>query len=46
MGSLFEARDAFQKALYYHPHFLPARKKLEEVSKVFKDHDKITIKLK
>ncbi len=46
MGSLFEARDAFEKSLYYNPNFSPARKKLKEVKKVLKDHDSVLIKLR
>lgn len=44
MGSLFEARDAFRKALYYNPNFDPARKKLNEVQQVLRKHDRIMIK--
>jgi tetratricopeptide (TPR) repeat protein len=44
MGSLFEARSAFQKALYYNPEFPPASKKLKEVNAVIKKHDKVLIK--
>ncbi len=46
MGSLFEARDAFEKSLYYNPNFSPAREKLKEVKKVLKDHDSVLIKLR
>ncbi|MGD2126669.1 MAG: tetratricopeptide repeat protein, partial [Desulfobacteraceae bacterium] len=45
-GSLFEARAAFEKALYYNPTFERARKKLEQVNKVIRDHDKVLIKLR
>jgi O-antigen ligase len=46
MGSLFEARDAFEKALFYYPEFAEARQKLEEVKKVIKDHDQVLIKFR
>ena len=46
MGSLFAARDAFQKAIYYNPNFLPARKELKRVENVLKKHDKVLIKLR
>jgi len=46
MGSVYEARDAFEKALYYYPEFPEAIRKLEEVRKVIKDHDEIMIKFR
>jgi O-antigen ligase len=46
IGSLFEARDAFDKALYYYPDFGEAKLKLEEVRKVIKDHDQVLIKFR
>jgi len=46
MGSLFEARAAFEKSLYYNPTFDLARQKLGEVNKILKDHDKVLIKFK
>ena len=45
-GSIFEARDEFNKALYYYPYYEPARKKLEEVEKIIKENDRLTIKLR
>ena len=45
-GSLFEARAAFEKALYYNPEFDVARQKLEEVNQVIKDHDRVMIKFR
>lgn len=45
-GSLFEAKAAFEKSLYYNPTFQEARQKLDEVKKVIKDHDKVMIKLR
>lgn len=45
-GSLPEARAAFKKALYYNPTFSPAREKLEEVDKITRDHDGVTIKFR
>ncbi|MBU2499466.1 MAG: O-antigen ligase family protein, partial [Proteobacteria bacterium] len=45
-GSLFEAKAAFEKALYYYPAFEAATAKLEEVNKILKDHDQLIIKLK
>lgn len=46
MGSVYEARDAFEKALYYYPEFPEAIQKLEEVRKVIKDHDEVMIKFR
>ncbi|MCD4716162.1 MAG: O-antigen ligase family protein [Desulfobacterales bacterium] len=46
MGSLFEARSAFEKSIYYYPLFKPANEKLKEVNKVLKDHKQIMIKLR
>jgi O-antigen ligase len=46
MGSLFEARDAFEKALYYYPLFEPAQKQLKKVNKVIKEHKEIKIRLR
>ena len=46
MGSLFEARAAFEKSLYYNPTFDLARQKLNEVNKVIKDHDRVLIKFR
>jgi O-antigen ligase len=46
MGSLLEARDAFEKSIYYNPEFKPAREKLKEVKEIFKKHDRITIKIR
>ena len=45
-GSLFEARTLFQKSLYYNPKYAPSLQKLEELKKIFEEHDKICIKLK
>jgi tetratricopeptide (TPR) repeat protein len=45
-GSLFEAQAAFEKSLYYNPTFQEARKKLEEVKKVIKEHDRVLIKFR
>ena len=45
-GSLFEAKEAFEKSLYYNPTFEAGRKKLVEVTKVIEDHDQIVIKIK
>ncbi len=45
-GSLFEARAAFEKALYYNPTFEPARQRLSEVNKIIRDHDKVLIKFR
>jgi len=45
-GSLFEARAAFEKALYYNPEFTEARQRLEEVNKVIREHDRVLIRFK
>ena len=45
-GALFEARQAFRKALYYNPNYMPAKEKLNEVEKILKDHDSVVIKFK
>lgn len=45
-GSLYDAKAAFEKALYYNPTFETARQKLVEVEKVIKDHDKVLIKFR
>lgn len=46
MGSLFEARDAFQNSLYYNPLDKKTIQQLERLEEIFKKHDKICIKLK
>ncbi|MFC1531967.1 O-antigen ligase family protein [Thermodesulfobacteriota bacterium] len=46
VGSLLEARVAFEKALYYNPNFEPAKQKLAEVNKVLEKHDSVMIKFK
>ena len=46
MGSILEARNAFEKAVYYNPEFKPAHKKLKEVQNILKKHDRITIKIR
>jgi hypothetical protein len=45
-GSVFEARAAFETALYYNPTHEPAKKKLAEVNGVIRQNDKILIKLR
>ena len=45
-GALFEARAAFETALYYNPVFGEARQQLDEVNQVLKDNDKVLIKLR
>jgi O-antigen ligase len=45
-GSLFDAKYAFEKALYYNPNFLPARNQLKKVDKILKENDKILIRLR
>jgi len=45
-GALFEAREAFEQALYFNPEFQPARQKLEEVNQVIKTHDRVMIKIR
>ncbi len=45
-GSLFEARASFERALYYNPEFQEAARKLEEVNRVIKEHDRVTIKFR
>ena len=45
-GSLFEAKEAFAKSVYYNPNFEAGRKKLEEVTKIIEDHDQIVIKIR
>jgi O-antigen ligase len=46
VGSLFEAREAFKKALYYYPLFKPAQKKLKEVEKIIRENDHLTIRIR
>ena len=46
VGSLFEARNEFKKALYYYPYYEPAQKKLEEVEKIIRENDRLTIRLR
>jgi len=45
-GSVLEARNAFEKALYYNPTFQEAQQKLDEIQKVIQDHDKVLIKFR
>ena len=45
-GGLFEAKAAFEKALYYNPLFVEARQQLEEVNQVLRENDKVLIKLR
>jgi tetratricopeptide (TPR) repeat protein len=44
MGSLFEARKSFEKALYYNPTMKEASDRLSEVNNIIKDSDRVTIK--
>jgi tetratricopeptide (TPR) repeat protein len=46
LGSLYEARRAYREAVYYNPNFTEARRKLKELEKILKDHDKVLIKLR
>jgi O-antigen ligase len=46
MGSILEARNAFEKSIYYNPEFKPAHEKLKEVQDLLKKHDRITIKIR
>jgi len=46
MGSILEAKDAFEKSIYYNPEFKPAHEKLKEVQDLLKKHDRITIKIR
>lgn len=46
MGSILEARDAFEKSIYYNPEFKPAHDKLKEVQNILQKHDRITIKIR
>ena len=46
VGSLFEANREFKMALYYYPYYEPAQEKLEEVEKIIKENDKLTIRLR
>lgn len=45
-GSLYEAEESFEKALYYYPLYEPAAAKLAEVRKVIKDHDQVLIRIR
>jgi O-antigen ligase len=45
-GSLYEARNAFETALYFNPEFQGAIQKLKEVNQVIKDHDRVMIKFR
>ena len=45
-GSLLEAQAAFEKALWYNSEFGEARKKLEQVKGILKEHDKVLIKIR
>lgn len=46
IGSLLEARSAFEQSLYYWPYFEPAKKKLAEVNDIIEKHDRVVIKLR
>jgi O-antigen ligase len=46
MGSFFEARELFQKSLYYNPNYEPSIQRLAELENLFKNHDQICIKLR
>jgi len=45
-GAILEAKTAFEKSLQYNPLYKEARDKLDEVNKVIKDNDKVTIKFR
>ncbi len=45
-GNLFEAREAFEQAVYYNPEFQPAQQQLKDVNQVIKDHDRVMIKFR
>lgn len=45
-GAVVEAKAALEKSLYYNPLYREAQEKLEEVNKLIKDHDRVTIKFR
>ena len=46
IGSLLEARKAFEQSLYYWPYFEPAQQRLAEVNDIINKHDRVMIKLR
>jgi len=46
IGSLLEARSAFEQSLYYWPYFEPAKQKLAEINDIIEKHDRVMIKLR
>ena len=46
IGSILEAKAAFEKAIYYNPTFEPAQQKLKEVDDIIQKHDRVMIKLR
>jgi O-antigen ligase len=41
MGSIFEAKDAFEKAIYYNPKYKPANEMLKKAEKIIKNRKKM-----
>lgn len=46
MGIILEAKEAFEKALYYNPTLEEAGEMLSKINEVLKKHDSVTIKLR
>lgn len=45
-GNIFEARAAFEKALYYYPTYVEAAAMLQETDKIIQNTDSVLIKLR
>jgi hypothetical protein len=41
MGRIYEARDAFKRAIYYNPVYEPANKMLKQVEKSIENREKM-----
>ena len=44
IGSLIEARSAFERSLYFNTAFEPARQELAKVNQIMEEHGSITIR--
>lgn len=46
LGSIMEAREAFDTALYYNPEFGEARARLEETERIIREHDRVLVRFR
>jgi tetratricopeptide (TPR) repeat protein len=45
-GAIMESKAALEKSLQYYPLYAESKQKLDEVNKLIKEHDKVTVKFR